>query len=205
MNLPSIFETLLKLRDEGRTRSIGVANFNVALLKTVVEQIKAPIACNQVEYHVMLDQTPVRRYLAAKSIPLVAYCPLAQGKVASDPTLAAIGRKHGASAVSARSRRRPQRKWPLAGPLLCQPSIGFWRSVHVVAMPDDHHPVGMAMTHAFVPAVIAMLAEFGARAVVMTAVPDHDGFGAGDRGCCDGDRAQGGNDVSKLLHDVLLH
>jgi 2,5-diketo-D-gluconate reductase B len=99
MKLPAMFETLMKLKQEGRTRAIGVANFNIALLKTVVEEIKAPIACNQIEYHVMLDQTPVRKYLAAKSIPLVAYCPLAQGRVASDETLAAIGRKHGASAA----------------------------------------------------------------------------------------------------------
>jgi 2,5-diketo-D-gluconate reductase B len=99
MNLPKMFETLLKLREEGRTRAIGVANFNIALLKTVVEEIKAPIACNQVEYHVMLDQTPLRKYLKSKSIPLVAYCPLAQGRAASDETLMAIGRKHGASAA----------------------------------------------------------------------------------------------------------
>jgi 2,5-diketo-D-gluconate reductase B len=99
MNLLAILETLLKLKDEGRIRAIGVANFNVALLKTVVEEIRAPIACNQIEFHVMLDQTKVRQYLAAKSIPLVAYCPLAQGKVSSDETLAAIGRKHGASAT----------------------------------------------------------------------------------------------------------
>jgi 2,5-diketo-D-gluconate reductase B len=99
MNLPKMFETLMKLKEEGRTRAIGVANFNIALLKTVVEEIKAPIACNQVEYHVMLDQTPLRRYLKAKSIPLVAYCPLAQGRAASDETLMAIGRKHGATAA----------------------------------------------------------------------------------------------------------
>jgi 2,5-diketo-D-gluconate reductase B len=99
MNLPMMFETLLKLKAEGRTRAIGVANFNIALLKTVVEEIKAPIACNQIEYHVMLDQTKVAKYLSAKSIPMVAYCPLAQGRVASDETLMAIGRKHGASAA----------------------------------------------------------------------------------------------------------
>ena len=99
MNLPAMFETLIRLKEEGRARAIGVANFNIALLKTAVEEIKAPIACNQVEYHVMLDQTPLRKYLAAKSIPLVAYCPLAQGKAASDKTLMAIGRKHGASAA----------------------------------------------------------------------------------------------------------
>jgi 2,5-diketo-D-gluconate reductase B len=99
MNLPAMFETLLRLKEEGRTRAIGVANFNIALLKTVVEEIKAPIACNQIEYHVMLDQTPVCKYMAAKAIPLVAYCPLAQGRAAADETLVAIGRKHGASAA----------------------------------------------------------------------------------------------------------
>ena len=99
MNLPAMFETLLKLKAEGRTRAIGVANFNIALLKKVVEEIKAPIACNQVEYHVMLDQTRLRKYLGEKSIPLVAYCPLAQGRAASDPTLTAVGRKHSASAA----------------------------------------------------------------------------------------------------------
>ena len=94
MNLSAMFETLMKLKQEGRTRAIGVANFNVALLKKVVEEIKAPIACNQVEYHVMLDQTALRKYLTAKSIPLVAYCPLAQGRAASTtkPTTASAGR-----------------------------------------------------------------------------------------------------------------
>jgi 2,5-diketo-D-gluconate reductase B len=99
MNLPAMFETLVKLKQEGRTRAIGVANFNIALLKTVVEEIRAPIACNQVEYHVFLDQTSLLKYLAAKSIPLVAYCPVAQGRAATDETLMAIGRKHGATAA----------------------------------------------------------------------------------------------------------
>jgi 2,5-diketo-D-gluconate reductase B len=99
MKLPAMFETLVKLKQEGRARAIGVANFNIALLKTVVEDIGAPIACNQIEYHVFLDQTPIRKYLAAKSIPLVAYCPLAQGRAATDETLMGIGRKHGASAA----------------------------------------------------------------------------------------------------------
>jgi 2,5-diketo-D-gluconate reductase B len=99
MKLPAVLETLMKLKEEGRTRAIGVANFNIALLKQAVEEIKAPIACNQIEYHVMLDQTPIRKYMAAKSIPLVAYCPLAQGRAASDEALVAIGKKHNASAA----------------------------------------------------------------------------------------------------------
>jgi 2,5-diketo-D-gluconate reductase B len=99
MKLPAVLETLMKLKQEGRTRAIGVANFNIALLKQAVEEIKAPIACNQIEYHVLLDQTPIRKYMTAKSIPLVAYCPLAQGRAASNEALVAIGRKHNASAA----------------------------------------------------------------------------------------------------------
>ena len=99
MNLPAVFETLMKLKAEGRTCAIGVANFTLELLKATVEDIRAPIACNQIEYHVMLDQSKVKRYLDAKSIPLVAYCPLAQGRAADDETLIAIGRKHNASAA----------------------------------------------------------------------------------------------------------
>src|SRR6266853_3928024 len=40
MNLPAMFEALMKLQQDGRTRAIGVANFNIALLKTVVEEIR---------------------------------------------------------------------------------------------------------------------------------------------------------------------
>jgi 2,5-diketo-D-gluconate reductase B len=97
MNLPAALDTMMKLKDEGRIRAIGVANFTVALLKQAVEEVRAPIACNQIEYHVMLDQSKVWSYMAQKGIPLVAYCPLAQGRAASDDTLAAIGRKHGAA------------------------------------------------------------------------------------------------------------
>jgi hypothetical protein len=61
-------------------------------------------------------------------------------------------------------------------------------------MLDDHYSVGVAMTPAFVPAVIAMFAELGARAVAammvaVATVPDHNGFSAGDRRRCDSNRA----------------
>jgi 2,5-diketo-D-gluconate reductase B len=99
MDLPANFATFAKLQEEGRTRAIGVCNFNLALLKIVIEEIRAPIACNQIEYHVMLDQTPVKSYLDAHAIPITAYAPLAQGRAATNETLMAIGRKHGASAA----------------------------------------------------------------------------------------------------------
>src|ERR1700687_522741 len=41
MNLPAMFETLMRLKEQGRARAIVVANFNIALLKTMVDEIKA--------------------------------------------------------------------------------------------------------------------------------------------------------------------
>src|SRR5581483_12013376 len=97
MNLRATLEAMLKLKDEGRVRAIGVANFTVTLLRQAVEELKAPIACNQVEYHVLLDQSKLLAYMQPRGIPLVAYCPLAQGRLAEHPALDAIAKKHGAS------------------------------------------------------------------------------------------------------------
>lgn len=99
MDLAATLEAMLRLREEGRIRAIGVANFPTALLRQAVEEIGAPIACNQVEYHACLDQSALLAYQRRKGIPLVAYCPVAQGRLADEPALAAIGRKHDASAA----------------------------------------------------------------------------------------------------------
>lgn len=99
MNLAAALETLMKLKDESRVRAIGVCNFPVALLKQAIEEIGAPIAAHQLEYHAMLGQDAVLSYLRPRKIPIIAYCPLAQGRMTDDPTMAAIGKKHGASAA----------------------------------------------------------------------------------------------------------
>lgn len=99
MDLPAIFKTLMGFKDEGRIRALGVANFPVALMKQAVEEIGAPVACNQVEYHALLSQAPLLAYLRAKSIPLVAYCPLGQGRLADNDVMKTIGSKHGVAAA----------------------------------------------------------------------------------------------------------
>ena len=99
MDLPAILEALMRLKEAGLIRALGVANFPVALLRRAIEEVGAPIACNQVEYHVHLGQAPLLRYQRDKGLPLVAYCPMAQGRVNDDPALARIGAKHGATAA----------------------------------------------------------------------------------------------------------
>jgi 2,5-diketo-D-gluconate reductase B len=95
MNLAQSIEALIGLQEDGFARAIGVSNFPVSLLRAAVEEIEAPIAVNQVEYHALLDQSAVLAYARSKGIAVTAYCPLAQGRLADNPGLAAIARKHG--------------------------------------------------------------------------------------------------------------
>ncbi len=99
MDLPAALETLVKLQQEGLTRAIGVCNFPVALLKQAVEDIGAPIAANQIEYHVLLGQGAVLDYARAHDVAVTAYCPIAQGKLADHEELGVIARKHNATAA----------------------------------------------------------------------------------------------------------
>lgn len=97
MDLPATLAAMRKLREQGLIRHVGVSNFTVALMRQAVEEIGAPVACNQVEYHVQLGQSRVLDYARAKGIAVAAYCPLARGGLGRVRELAAIARKHGAS------------------------------------------------------------------------------------------------------------
>ena len=98
MDLGAALETLMTIKQEGGARAIGVCNFPVALLKQAVDDIEAPIACNQVEYHVLRGQDQLRACAQSRNVPLTAYAPLAQGRLASYPQLTAIAEKHNVTA-----------------------------------------------------------------------------------------------------------
>ena len=81
----------------GMARHIGVSNFTVALLDEAVATCSEPLVCDQVEYHPYLDQTRVREACASHGMAVVAYSPVAKGRVKSDETLVGIGKTHGKS------------------------------------------------------------------------------------------------------------
>ena len=96
MDIRAAVAALVRVQESGRARAIGVSNFTVALL-TEATAGGAPIACNQVEYHVLLDQSALLAACRAQGVALAAYAPLAQGRLAEHEELAAIAHKHGAT------------------------------------------------------------------------------------------------------------
>ena len=75
-------------------RHIGVSNFTVALIDEAVAACSEPLVCDQVEYHPYLDQTKVLEACARHGLALVAYSPIAKGRIKGDALLGQIGRKY---------------------------------------------------------------------------------------------------------------
>jgi diketogulonate reductase-like aldo/keto reductase len=61
--MAATLEALMSLRERGLTRAIGVCNFNLPMIRRALEEIGAPIASLQVEYHPFLSQAPMLAYI----------------------------------------------------------------------------------------------------------------------------------------------
>jgi 2,5-diketo-D-gluconate reductase B len=90
---------LARVKKLGMARHIGVSNFTVALIDEAVAACAEPLMCDQVEYHPYLDQTKVREACARHGMAVVAYSPVARGRIKGDATLARIGQAHGKTAA----------------------------------------------------------------------------------------------------------
>lgn len=98
---PSFEETLGALNealDQGLTRSIGLSNFPSFEFARAQSLSKAKLVTNQVEYHPYLKLTKLLATASELGSSITAWSPLAQGNIATDPTLIEIGEAHGKSA-----------------------------------------------------------------------------------------------------------
>jgi 2,5-diketo-D-gluconate reductase B len=97
MDLPDAIHNLVRVKERGLARAIGVCNFPGALLRRAVQEVGAPIACNQFEYHVLLGQQRMVEAASGLGVAVVAYAPLGQGRLAGHEELQAIAQKHRAT------------------------------------------------------------------------------------------------------------
>ena len=86
-----------ELVDEGLIDHIGVSNFEPEHLDEAQEVLDEPIFANQVEMNPLLPQEELREYCDEHDIELVAYSPLARGKVFDVDELTEVAEKHDAS------------------------------------------------------------------------------------------------------------
>jgi 2,5-diketo-D-gluconate reductase A len=86
----STWKTLEEFKRDGRARSIGVSNFQVAHLQRLADETDTVPAVNQIEAHPYLLNDEVRKFGEGRGIATEAWSPIAQGAVLDDPVIEAI-------------------------------------------------------------------------------------------------------------------
>src|SRR3954449_12718955 len=86
----STWKALEEVKHDGRARSIGVSNFQVAHLERLAAECDVVPAVNQIELHPYLLNEEVDSYGREHGIPTQAWSPIAQGAVLDDPLITGI-------------------------------------------------------------------------------------------------------------------
>ncbi|NEQ45533.1 MAG: aldo/keto reductase [Leptolyngbya sp. SIOISBB] len=104
--IATTWQAMESLVKKGLTRQIGVSNFSIQKLKSLLENADIPPAMNQVELHPYLQQTELLPFAQEHNIFLTAYSPLGSSDrpaalkaqdepiLLEDPTLLEIADKH---------------------------------------------------------------------------------------------------------------
>ncbi|WP_030164368.1 MULTISPECIES: aldo/keto reductase [Actinomycetes] len=83
----STWNTMIEFAKSGRSKSVGVSNFQVEHLERLAKETELVPAVNQIEVHPYLANDTVRKYGSDHGIATEAWSPIAQGKVLDDPVI----------------------------------------------------------------------------------------------------------------------
>jgi 2,5-diketo-D-gluconate reductase A len=86
----STWKTLEEFKSDGRSRSIGVSNFQVEHLERLAAETDTMPAVNQIEVHPYFTNEAVREYGKDHGIATEAWSPIAQGAVLDDTVITRI-------------------------------------------------------------------------------------------------------------------
>ncbi|NIJ21682.1 2,5-diketo-D-gluconate reductase A [Sphingomonas naasensis] len=96
-----IWQALVRLRDEGRAKSIGVSNFGADHLRDILDATGVAPALNQVELHPGFQQRALRAFHAEHGILTQSWAPLGQGKMLAHPVIVRIAEARGCTPAQA--------------------------------------------------------------------------------------------------------
>lgn len=94
-----VWKALETLYKEGRIKAIGVSNFQVHHLETLLPQAEVTPVINQIEFHPKLTQEKVRAYCLEHNIQVEAWSPLMNAELLNDKKVQEIAEKHNKSAA----------------------------------------------------------------------------------------------------------
>ncbi len=89
------WRALVRLREEGRARSIGVSNFHPHHIDRLIAETGVAPVVDQVELHPRFPQTALREWAAGHGVVIESWAPLARGGLLDHPALRRIADRHG--------------------------------------------------------------------------------------------------------------
>jgi 2,5-diketo-D-gluconate reductase A len=109
-NFVDTWKAMERMVEGGRTRAIGVSNFQQHHLRRLFEEGGTIVpAVNQIEIHPYLTQDDLRAFDREHGIATEAWSPIAKGKVLDDPVLQRIADRVGRSTAQVTLRWHVQR------------------------------------------------------------------------------------------------
>lgn len=89
------WRAMIKLREEGLVRSIGVSNFTPGHIERLEKETGVLPSVNQIELHPLLPQEELRAFHAGKGVLTESYSPLGRGSnLLADPVVARVAGSH---------------------------------------------------------------------------------------------------------------
>jgi len=91
------WKAMIRLRDEGKAKSIGVSNFEGTYIDDLIRETGVTPAINQIQLHPRFQQKAMRDKHAGLGVVTESWSPLGQGQVLADPVIGEIAKRHGKS------------------------------------------------------------------------------------------------------------
>ena len=91
------WKAMIRLREEGKARSIGVSNFEGSYIDDLIRDTGVTPAINQIQLHPRFQQKAMRDKHAGLGVVTESWSPLGQGQVLADPVIGEIAKRHGKS------------------------------------------------------------------------------------------------------------
>lgn len=89
-----------RLVDEDLIRNVGVSNFSISQLDEAHERLDTRLYCHQTELHPLFQRPELVAHAQTHGYTLVAYAPLAGGRVFEIPELVELAEKHATTAAA---------------------------------------------------------------------------------------------------------
>ncbi|MFV0137749.1 aldo/keto reductase [Streptomyces sp. HMX87] len=96
------WKAMVKLREDGLVRSIGVSNFAAGQIERLEKETGVLPSVNQIELHPLLPQDELRAFHERKGIRTESWSPLGRGSdLLDDPAVVAVAGAHGVTPAQA--------------------------------------------------------------------------------------------------------